>query len=106
MHCSLQELEHEVRQHLAGVCHGSLGLHPALSGHSPGYFHTQKNDQLTNFPVHSQEYKMWRNLAYGSQQAADAAPAVVPTKAATKELVVSQGPSLSASVASRVFLTE
>ncbi|EGZ23905.1 hypothetical protein PHYSODRAFT_325079 [Phytophthora sojae] len=33
---------------------------------------------------------MWRNLAYGSQQAADAAPAVVPTKAATKELVVSQ----------------
>lgn len=33
----------------------------------------------------------WRNLAYGSQQAADAAPAVAPTKAVTKEAVVSQG---------------
>jgi hypothetical protein len=33
---------------------------------------------------------MWRNLAYGSQQAADAAPAVAPTKA-VKETVISQG---------------
>lgn len=33
----------------------------------------------------------WRNLAYGSQQAAEAAPAVVPTKAPVKETVVSQG---------------
>ncbi|POM75048.1 Hypothetical protein PHPALM_7895, partial [Phytophthora palmivora] len=32
---------------------------------------------------------MWRNLAYGSQQAAEAAPAVVPTKA-VKETVISQ----------------
>lgn len=36
----------------------------------------------------------WRNLAYGSQQAADAAPAVAPTKAVTKEAVVSQGERL------------
>lgn len=33
----------------------------------------------------------WRNLAYGSQQAAEAAPAVVPSKAPVKETVVSQG---------------
>ncbi|KAG1684990.1 hypothetical protein DVH05_009820 [Phytophthora capsici] len=32
---------------------------------------------------------MWRNLAYGSQQVAEAAPAVVPTKS-VKETVVSQ----------------
>lgn len=32
----------------------------------------------------------WRNLAYGSQQAAEAAPAIVPTKEVKKEAVVPQ----------------
>lgn len=33
----------------------------------------------------------WRNLAYGSQQAAEAAPTVAPNKASAKEPVVPQG---------------